>query len=87
MPRHRTQPERSFSDPNPAPRGLATSRRAGSSPDTPAGKKPGRRRALVVSARLWVDGVEVMADTFSFRTVPWHPAVTSALVDIYERAR
>ena len=87
MPRHRTQPERSFSDPNPAPRGLATSRRAGSSQDTPAGKKPGRRRALVVSARLWVDGVEVMPDATPFNAVPWHPEVFGAVADLYGRAR
>ncbi|HMX08883.1 MAG TPA: hypothetical protein PKA87_15215 [Microthrixaceae bacterium] len=40
-----------------------------------------------MSARLWVDGVEVMPDTFSFHAVSLHAAVLDALADLHERRR
>ena len=42
---------------------------------------------MVVSARLWVDGVEVMPDATPFNAVPWHPEVFGAVADLYGRAR
>lgn len=76
-----------MSEPNQGRMELAVCAPSGSSPDPPAGRKAGRRRALVVSARLWVDGVEVMPDTFSFHAVSLHAAVLDALADLHERRR
>lgn len=87
MPQTRTARNASMSEPNQGRMELAVCAPSGSSPDTPAGRKAGRRRALVVSARLWVDGVEVMPDTFSFHAVSLHAAVLDALADLHERRR